>query len=235
MFLFLKLYLAHLLADFVFQFDFIYRMKFKGMWGHLIHILIHAAAMLILALPFLRYPSVWLFILAVCVIHYFQDVLKYRLQAKYPKYQFSFLVSDQIFHILFLGCVFFLPVSQIVPDLSAHPIAAELYGNNRWTLYAIAFILATFGGSYSFYNFRKNYVPDSRPNHFITPFEIAHGILERTVITGSFLFLAPLQAVLIAPWIGLIRLADIRLRSGLDFILSFIYAAAIGLIFRIWI
>jgi hypothetical protein len=44
MFLFLKLVLAHLIADFILQFEELYQLKIRSFLGHLAHVLIHGSS-----------------------------------------------------------------------------------------------------------------------------------------------------------------------------------------------
>ncbi len=231
MVLFLKLILAHLIADFILQFDKLYQLKVKSRVGHVFHAAIHGLTSLLLALPYLRDPRVWGLILTLAVIHYFQDLLKYHLQKERPQSTCIFFSVDQVFHVLFISSVFLFPMARHPPDFSRFPRLVFFYTENFWTLLAIVFVTATFAGSYFLHNLGKNYFKDPRPDQYITPFEISHGILERTWIMGIFLFADPIFFAL-APAVGILRLPKKILKSWRDFILSFIYAASLGLLFR---
>ncbi len=236
MFIFYKLILGHLIADFFLQFEELYRLKLRSRLGHFAHILIHFGTYLLLLFPYLDKPFIWIFTGAISLIHFFQDRFKYSLQEKYPRSQCLVFLTDQMIHILFLASILFFPVSKLkigFPDMQALDI---FYLKERWTRLAIVFLLTTLGGSYLLHNFRKSYFPESsRPDHSITTLEILHGGLERILITA--LFAAPSSAPLLAlsPSVGVLRFASARLKNAPDFILSFLYAAAVGLLSRRWI
>jgi len=234
MFLFLRLYLAHLLGDFVLQFDELYRLKVSSRLGHVLHVLIHLGCSILLAWPYRREPVFWGFLVALIAIHFIQDCIKYDRMKNRSK-AFLYFVVDQFFHFLFVSAVLLFPVSQlrlVFPDGS--PLNAY-YANDTWVLMAILFILVTFGGSYLFYNYRINYIDHTRPDHGITSPEMVHAIFERTLIAGIFLLAAPGMLWLLTPLAGMSRLPFKKLRSLFDFIFSFFYAAFLGLLFRLWL
>ncbi len=232
MFLFYKLVLAHLVADFILQFEELYQLKLKSKLGQVFHALIHGVVSLILFIPYLPvslFP--WIFIAVIVTIHYFQDLLKYRLRDIYPKDNFYFFTLDQIVHILFLATLLLFPFSKAAPAFTRFP-GAQFYWSDGWTLGPIIFLLSTFGGSYFLHAFRLSFFESTRPDHFITNFEILHGIVERSLITGIFLFYP--NCVIAYPLVGLLRLPFKKLRSLTDFLLSFLYGAAVGIFFRLW-
>jgi len=233
MFLFLKLYFAHLLGDFVLQFEELYQLKIRSQLGHFFHVMIHALLMIVVTLPYLDMSFMWFFICGVVAVHYMQDNLKYRLQLKFPQHRFFLFVADQLLHGLVVATILLFPASREVRTFDGQPWDL-FYAHSFWALLAIAFVLTTFAGSYLLHAFRSNFFP-GRPDHFITNFEMSHAIVERTTITGLFLFTvhpALLGATLL---ISILRLPSKKLRSMPDFIMSFIYAAFVGLLFRIWL
>lgn len=235
MFLFLKLALAHLIADFILQFEELYRLKVKSKAGHFFHAGIHAVMMLLLAAPYLpSYPLLGLDLILLAVIHYAQDGIKYGIQAKHPKLIFWCFTIDQLFHFLFLATVMIWPASWS-PVLMGNSVLAQLYRDNLWTLYLCAFIATTFKNTYLLHAFRLSFIPGSRPDHFITSPEVAWDLVERAWITGWILF-APLPLALAAGLpIGLLRLLSPKRKNVLDFILSAGCAVAAGLLFGHWI
>lgn len=234
MFLFLKLYLAHLIGDFVLQFEELYQLKLRSQLGQFFHVLIHAILMLIVVLPYLDSPRMWGFIAAVMFVHYFQDNVKYRLQTRLPRHRFFLFVTDQIFHGLVVAGVMLLPESREVITFSGKPWN-PYYTDNSWTLLAIAFIFTTFAGSYLLHSFRTNFIPNTRPDHYITNSEMSYALFERTLVTAVFLFCANPVFFGAALFIAVPRLFFPKLRSMPDFIFSYMYAGFIGLLFRIWI
>lgn len=232
MFILYKLYLAHLIADFLLQFEELYQLKVKHLLGHLLHVVIHFLMMTVLTWPYLENPFMWVFISSVTFIHFFQDLLKYSLQKKYPAWSFALFTLDQVFHLLFLSTILFFPVSKETLTLSGPSWLSLLYAEPVYTFAGMTFFLSTVGGSYLLYSFRKNYIPNTRPLHFITSFEVAYAMLERGFISGIFLFAAHPLLFLASPLIGVLRLLSAPLKSKFDFLLSFTYGAGVGLLFR---
>ncbi len=234
MFILLKLSLAHLISDFLLQFEELFLLKLKSIRGHFLHALCHVLVSLVILLPYLNDPFIWVFVFAISSIHFFQDIVKYRLM-KYKKYFFLLFVGDQILHFMFLSTILFFPVSHKILGFPAFPMFNLLYTENEWTLYSIAFLITTVTGNFLFNALSTSCFDKTREDRFITTPEIVHGILERTVITGLFLLSNNLVILLISPLVGIFRLFSARIRDKTDFLISFIYGALIGLLFRLWI
>ena len=232
---FLKLCLAHLIADFILQFEELYQLKLKSLLGHILHALCHAAISLLLLWPYLGNPFIWVLVLSLSAIHLFQDLIKYRLADRHRKYFFIIFMLDQALHFMIISSALWFPECRQVLGFASWPVMNELYMNARWTLYAIAFVTATFAGSFTLHALRTNFLPDSRLNHFITSWEMVHGILERSVLTWLFIFVPNPWVLVFSPLVGLVRLFFKRIRNRNDFLFSFDYAALIGLVFRIFI
>ncbi len=224
MFLFLKLVLAHMVADFILQFEELYRLKLRSWVGHLLHALCHTAASVAFLLPYLNL-RIWIFILSITIIHYLQDRVKYALQAKDPKNTFWYFTIDQIFHVLFLAAIFFLPESR-------EPARGF---NSHITLFLILFIGVSFKAAYFLHSLRRTFFSKNmRPDHFISSFEILWGLIERPIIAFCFLALSPATLMLsLAP--AALRPLSPRMRSGLDFFLNYAYAALAGWAFSFWV
>lgn len=234
MFLFLKLVLAHLIADFILQFEELYQLKVRSHLGHFFHALIHCLISLALAAPFLSIPWMWAYILTLAVIHHFQDILKYRIQAKHPKQIFWCFTIDQIFHFLFIATSLLIPAAYEVRGFPNTPPLHQVYTDTQITLFLIAMIASVFKGTYFLHAIRGSFIPGSRPMHFITSFEVWHALIERSWITAWVLF-APLPlAIPAGAGIGLLRFVSSPLKNRLDFFMSFLYAAIMGFIFRRW-
>ena len=233
MFIFYKLVLGHLIADFFLQFEELYRLKLRSQLGHFAHVLIHFCTCLLLVFPYLDKPFIWIFVGIISLIHFFQDGLKYSLQEKYPRARFPIFVLDQILHILILASILLFPISKLKIGFPDMLVLDLLYLEEHWTKLAIVLLVTTLGGSYLLHNFRRSYFPSSsRPDHGITTFEILHGGLERVGITTFFAAVSSVPLLALLPAVGILRLGSVRLRNPLDFILSFVYAAGVGLLVR---
>lgn len=96
--LFLKLLLAHLLSDFVFQSRYIAEKKNFRSAAMLLHIAITYAAVFVLTLD-------WKVALWISIPHYLVDSLKVSLQKKMPGKNFRLFLLDQLAHVLVLFLV----------------------------------------------------------------------------------------------------------------------------------
>lgn len=235
MFLFQKLYLAHLIADFILQFEELYQLKLRSKLGHLGHVVIHLAVSLVLVLPFLGDISIWAAVLLITAIHYFQDNIKYSLQSKHPQQTFWYFTIDQVIHILVVAIIFLFPAGRAVPEPQGTGTLAYLYYDSAPTLTACLFILATFGGSYFLHSIRKSFIPGSRPDHLITNLEMLHGLIERTLVAFAFTFSDSPACWASVLFVGTLRLPFPKLRGVFDFTSSFLFATTLGLLFRLWL
>lgn len=235
MFLFLKLYFAHLIGDFVLQFEELYRLKTRSWVGHVFHVLIHAAVSIVVVFPLLGRAEVWIFIAVITVLHLGEDLLKYRLQVLYPRLRFLLFTADQAVHAAVIALVFLLPLRTLKAGFPEHSVLDFYYSSNDWTLIGILFLVSTFGTAYFLHSLYLNYFKNARPDHFISRLELSHGLLERTAASGFFLLASPLSALGFTAALGLLRTAHPRLRSLRDFFLSAGAAAALGLLFRTWV
>ncbi len=232
MFLFSKLVLAHLIADFILQFEELYQLKVRSFLGQIFHVLIHGLVSLILLYPYLNNPSVWIFIAALVLIHLTQDLIKYSSTKKTPANTFIYFMTDQACHFLVLSAIFLLPVSHEIRGFPGSALLDSLYRNNLWTLLAIFFITLTFGGSYLLNAFSKSYLKGHSPLFLISSPEMAHAILERSLIAWVFFTIHSSWRFLLIPCVGFLRLPFKLLRNRTAFLLSLIFALLTCILFR---
>lgn len=230
MFLFLKLYLAHLLADFLLQFDELYQLKVKSIAGHILHALMHAVLSAVLVFPYLGDPFIWIFIFLISVLHMLQDYWKYHWRGP-KKYGFPIFLADQLFHLLWISLIVCFPIASRKTSLPEF-WWGDLYLNHSLTVVLTAWILATVAGSYTLHSFSASYSPRHRKNRFITKPELMFGALERTLILIIFLFSPSPIFWLSSPFVGLLRIIVPRFQNRREFLASFLYATIVGLIFR---
>lgn len=142
--LFLLLSLAHLLGDYPFQTNWIYRQKTKSWLGSFLHVLILAACFAVLLAPYLVNRVVILALFIILVVHFFQDVWKIELANKRKKIApFAALVLDQVLHFaLLVGVAFRLDSVRLRISFAEEIITSPTF---LWILmYVIVLILATF-------------------------------------------------------------------------------------------
>jgi len=104
MYIFLRLFLAHVLADFPFQFDSIFKMKTKSIWGIAVHSLIFMICAVFLSIPFLGQGLMWWYIIFLGLTHLMTDKVKFWLNEEGWKNKNAFLL-DQFIHIFWIGLV----------------------------------------------------------------------------------------------------------------------------------
>jgi hypothetical protein len=232
MFVFLKLVLAHLISDFVLQFEELYQLKLRSLLGYTFHAMIHACVALILLFPYLGEVSIWVFVGVIVLIHFYQDTVKYRWR-KIRRYEFPIFVIDQLLHILLLSTVLLLPASKNVHGFPGSASLDFFYTNPVITMTAIAFVIATFAGSYLFNSFHISYGSTVRDDYLIGRFEITHAIVERSIILFVCMFSHRPLLFLLLPAAGFLRLPFKNLRNWTEFAVSFVYAVIVGFLFRL--
>ncbi len=231
MFLFLKLVLAHLIADFILQFEELYQLKVRSFLGQLAHVLIHGLVSLAILFPYLNEPVIWAFVAGIVLVHLAQDLTKYSFTKKNPANTFFYFMADQACHILVLSAIFLLPVSHEVRGFPGLPLLDTLYRTNAWTLYAIFFILLTFAGSYILNAFSKSFLPGESPLLMIRSQEMVHAFLERSLVAWFLLTNTSVVFLALVPLVGLFRLPFKMLRNWKAFLLSLNYAVLLVLLF----
>lgn len=216
---------SHLLGDYLFQFDELYRLKSRRIIGHLIHALIHALSVLVLFFPFLSQPNLWLFALLLFVVHGAQDILKYRLDKKCAQ-PLLLYIGDQCFHYLFLCTAFLFPFANSIAE--APLWWKSFFMDSPFTTYfnllifsgwSLAFLLNVYFRS------RSNTVLSAR---IISTPHLLWGIMERFGITLAFL---TGKIFLIILTLGICALLRKVIHSGSywkDFYSSAILASIVG-------
>lgn len=232
MFLFLKIILAHLIADYVLQFEELYRLKVRSFLGQLFHALIHGAVTALLIFPYLTDPFILLFIVALVAEHLAQDLLKYGLTKKFPGNTFLYYIGDQALHILVLSAIFIFPVAHEVRGFPGDVLLDMLYRSNTVTIALIFFILLTFAGNYTLHAFYQNRVKGARPLHWISSPEMVWTIIERSAIAAAVFFTSNPFWLFTALAIGLPRFFVPVLRHRTDFLVSVTYALALSILFK---
>lgn len=232
MFLFLKLILAHLVADFILQVEELYQLKVRSLLGQIFHALIHGLVSLVILYPYLNVPQIWIFVTAMVVIHLAQDLVKYSATQKTPANIFVYFMTDQLCHILVISAIFLFPVSHEIRGFPDFPFLDSLYRTNFWTLGAIFFITLTFAGSYVLNAFTQSCLKERSPLYLIRSPEIAHAILERSLVAWILFSSASPWMLLLVPCVGVLRLPFKSLRDLTAFLLSLNYAILITLLFQ---
>ena len=242
MFLFYRLLLAHLLADFPLQFTQLFRLKVSNRWGTAFHGGIFTLLALILAYPYLTLNSIWVFILLLGISHIFIDETKLSLTRKFKIDNLWLFLLDQGLHIGLIGLLAVTSLGRLVlnwPLYNFPSFLTQAYNDpqSKVIIYIIAYLIATFGGTFLIYYLKKTFFIRQLGEVVISQPERYFGILERFLIVnlvifpGHFFFLIPV--VLITRSIACAR--QKQLGTWIDFLTSIVLAIIIGLILRIWV
>lgn len=186
MFIFLRLLLAHFIGDFPLQFDAIYKLKLKGFAGNLPHALLITACSAAAMWPWLRLPSVWLFVLFIGVTHLLEDYLK--IKTGRGGCGFLSYVTDQLIHVAVISAVWLTPLARLGP-LPGPPVVhqclfVQLYADDVLVVFVICLIAASYNGHYMIRCFKDSFMERAEYSNF----EKWFGKIERgAVVTGFFL------------------------------------------------
>jgi hypothetical protein len=140
MLLFLKLYLAHLIADFILQPNSIAKNKRK-ISRLALHSLIHlATALVIINIDLTK--RLFAIILVLALLHASSDYIK----ARFTNDEWFAFTADQAVH--FLVIVLAAIVLSTDPASNGKEIVRRLVGSEKLYLYSTIYIAVTFGGGY---------------------------------------------------------------------------------------
>jgi len=183
MFIFIRLILAHLIGDFLLQFDRIHALKVKGPKGLLLHVGIVIGCLLIFCGPYLDQPITWLFLSYIGITHYIQDWAKIKFTSQSKHQLFNFCL-DQIVHIAFISTIFWTSLRTIGPLANPNDsLFLNLYNHNAIILYFITAIIASYAGHYMIILFKSDFLHINRP---YSVFEKWYGFMERIFIVSAF-------------------------------------------------
>ncbi len=107
MFLFYRLLLAHIIADFPMQTNQIFKVKANTEWGVLIHTLIVLIFSIFFAFPYLEDPKVIIILLVIFLSHTVIDKLKMEYSKKTKNQSIRILLLDQALHIAIIAVLTF--------------------------------------------------------------------------------------------------------------------------------
>ena len=192
MFLFYRLLLAHLIADFPLQFTKLFRLKIKGIKGTILHGSVFGILAIVFSLPYLTSPRVGIFIIFLWVFHIFTDWLKIKLINRYKRDDLTLFLLDQMLHVAAIGIVIFFNFPRVGDGSS---FLSRLYSNDLFIIFCIFYLLATFTATIFIYYLKKTY---AHPNVSFSVKGKYYEIVERALITtfivlpGYFYLFAPL-------------------------------------------
>ena len=107
MFLFYRLLLAHIIADFPMQTSQIFKIKMNTQWGVILHTLIVLIFSIFFAFPYLEDPKVIIVLLVIFLSHTVIDKLKMEYSKKTKNQSIRILLLDQFLHIAIIALLTF--------------------------------------------------------------------------------------------------------------------------------
>ena len=107
MFLFYRLLLAHIIADFPLQTKQIFRVKMNTKWGLILHTTIVLIFSILFTFPYLEDPKVIMIILVIFLSHTVIDKLKMEYSKKIKDQSIRILLFDQALHIAIIAVLAF--------------------------------------------------------------------------------------------------------------------------------
>jgi len=107
MFLFYRLILAHIIADFPMQTNQIFKVKMNTQWGVILHTLIVLIFSVLFAFPYLEDTKVIIIIIIIFLSHTVIDKLKMEYSKKTENQSIRILLLDQVLHIAIIAVLTF--------------------------------------------------------------------------------------------------------------------------------
>jgi len=148
MFLFYRLLLAHIIADFPLQTNQIFKIKTNTEWGVLIHTLIVLIFSILFAFPYLEDIKVIIVIVVIFLSHTVIDKLKMEYSKKTKNQSIRILLLDQVLHIAIIAILTFnftesyLLISPFnIPFIN---YLIDIYNNDIFIVSLIGYIASVF-------------------------------------------------------------------------------------------
>lgn len=255
MFLFYRLILAHIIADFPLQTERIFQLKTNTLRGKFYHGGIFFGLAILLAWPYLKIPGVWGFIGFLAISHILIDWSKTYVNYRLKIDNLWTFLADQLFHIGMIALIFLTGLSGLSPPLQLASPIVGLYNNNVIILYLIGYIISSCGGTFLIFSFKQTFSKVGATLEFTlsgaegvaqgtspapTRVEKYYGIVERLIITtlvilkGYYYFLIPLVCSIRIPFALLPQRRPYKhLASLIDALASALFAIIVGIILRI--
>ena len=226
MFLFWRLVLAHLIADFPLQTDKVFVMKRAHSWGVVLHASVAGVLGLIFAGRYLTYPEVVVGLLLLWLTHIFIDKVKLVLNQRLGRERVDLFLLDQALHI---GLIWLFV--QLVNVQGRLPIRlagiSHLYNSDNFVKLLSGYIVATYGVMLLIYSIKSTLGLNAELPQFrqrLLEFLERGAIVTLVMVGGLFCLLIP---VLLVPRMALFLRKEWSLWS-LDMVLSVIFSLLVG-------
>lgn len=232
--IFLRLLLAHLIGDFLLQTDKVFKIKVKYKWGVLLHGGIVTIVSALFIIPYLHHLQVISFLILLSIVHILQDKAKIIFNEQIERNNLWTFLLDQVSHVL---VIFFVSLGTTNLSRMKYPgpaVLQEIYLNDHYVVFAIWFIVLTYGISIIQEYIKKIIIKDRKENIiFPRSYQKYLEILERALI-GVFIFLGGTWYLfaIVTALVGLFFVYKGK-SPKVNFRVSIISALIIGLLMRI--
>lgn len=235
MFLFHRLLLAHLFADFPLQTKRVFERKIRGKFGIFIHSAIFAATSAVLCFPYLNSIWMWGAILYCGLTHYIIDKSKIALFFRYQTDNLFIFLLDQLLHVLVILSISHLDIfnlAQIEINYNILPwdVLNKAYNSNELIYCVSIFTIATYGGNILAPYLKKIFFQDQDVSLGIG--YAYYNMSERAAVT----FLTVLQSsyyLLVIPFLFILRIFRKEGSPKKDFLTNVLIALILGIILKI--
>jgi hypothetical protein len=195
MFLFSRLLLAHLIADFPLQTDWVYKQKVRGIGGVVLHCGIVSLLNVLLLAPYLAMTTAWEAIVFIFIVHVGLDQSKIKITQRRRSWDnIGYFFLDQGFHYLSILMAVVLFDLNALPSPAPVPSWLAFYNDDRWVWGAIVVVASAFGGKVALYYIQRTLQRRELP-FVATPAEnlIRGGMAFLVILPGySYLFALPM-------------------------------------------
>ena len=163
MFLFYRLLLAHIIADFPMQTNQIFKVKTNTEWGVLIHTLIVLIFSIFFTFPYLEDPKVVIILLVIFLSHTVIDKLKMEYSKKTKNQSIRILLLDQALHIAIIVVLTFNFTESYLLSFPFNSVflnyLIDIYNSDIFIISLIGYIASVFFIPILLMHIRKEGIP----------------------------------------------------------------------------
>jgi len=165
MFLFYRLLLAHIIADFPMQTSQIFKIKMNTQWGVIVHTLIVLIFSILFAFPYLEDPKVIIILLVIFLSHTVIDKLKMEYSKKTKNQSIKILLLDQFLHIAIIAALTFNFTKSYLLNFPFNSVflnhLIDIYNNDIFIVSLIGYIVSVFFIPILLMHIKEEGIPDN--------------------------------------------------------------------------
>ena len=148
MFLFYRLLLAHIIADFPLQTKQIFKVKMNTEWGVILHTIIVLIFSIFFTFPYLENPKVMAMLLIIFLSHTVIDKIKLKHSKKTNTHNLKIFLTDQVLHLSIITILTFKFTERVLLTSPFDNVflsyLIDLYNNDILIISIIGYILSIF-------------------------------------------------------------------------------------------